>query len=237
MARNVLNRRRYRRIQATIHCRQAGVDFFAPHIEPVDISFGGLRICSDEEYAVGAYLRLDVFFPRAAAVTFTAEVMWIRASAKGAPARFDVGLAFVRLSPDALKLLQPLLEAEEERPATESNMDPVPLSPDSAVEFDLVTEPPISVPFLAPVEPATVRKGSEPPSMLPLVPVVVADADHLLAVQLDGKTGFVLSLIDGVTTVENLLDLSGMPADETLGIIKDLRLRGIVVLREGLQES
>jgi hypothetical protein len=214
------------------------VDFFAPHIEPVDISFGGLRIYSDEEYAVGAYLRLDVFFPRAAAVTFTAEVMWIRASAKGAPARFDVGLAFVGLSPDALKLLQPLLEPEEEPPvAPEANVDPVPPPAESAVDIDLVTEPPISVPFLAPVEAATVRKGSEPPSMLPLVPVVVADADHLLAAQLDGKTGFVLSLIDGVTTVENLLDLSGMPVEETLGIIKDLRARGIVVLREGLQES
>jgi hypothetical protein len=49
--------------------------------------------------------------------------------------------------------------------------------------------------------------------------------------------GFILSLIDGVTTVESLLHLSGMPAEETLGITKDLRARGIVVLREGLQES
>jgi hypothetical protein len=114
---------------------------------------------------------------------------------------------------------------------------PVPPPAESAVDIDLVTEPPISVPLLAPVEPATARKGSEPPSILPFVPVVVADADHLLAAQLDGKTGFVLSLIDGVTTVECLLDLSGMTADETLGMVKDLRLRGIVVLREGLQES
>jgi CRP-like cAMP-binding protein len=70
-----------------------------------------------------------------------------------------------------------------------------------------------------------------------LLPVVVADADHLLAAQLDGKTGFVLSLIDGVTTVESILDLSGMPAEETLGILKDLRARGIVVMRQGLEES
>jgi hypothetical protein len=38
------------------------------------------------------------------------------------------------------------------------------------------------------------------------------------------------------STVESLLDLSGMPADEPLGIMKDLRLRGIVVLGEGIQE-
>jgi hypothetical protein len=233
-----MNRRRDRRIQAAIHCRQAGVEFFGPHIEPVDISFGGLRIYSDDEYAVGAYLRLDIFLPRAAAVTFTAEVMWIRASAKGAPARFDVGLAFVGLAPDALNALQPLLAQEEEsEDSPESKVEQVPAPPESAVEFDLHEEPPTSE--LPPVAsgPATVRKGSEPPSMLPLVPVVVADADHLLAAQLDGKTGFVLSLIDGVTTVESILDLSGMPAEETLGILKDLRARGIVVMRQGLEES
>jgi hypothetical protein len=28
-----------------------------------------------------------------------------------------------------------------------------------------------------------------------------------------------------------------MPAEETLGILKDLRARGIVVMRQGLEES
>jgi len=91
MVRNVMNRRQYRRIRAPIHCRPAGVEFFAPPMEPVDISFGGLRFCSDEEYPVGAALRLDIF-PPGASLTVTAEVMWIRGSAEGAPARFDVGL-------------------------------------------------------------------------------------------------------------------------------------------------
>jgi hypothetical protein len=40
-------------------------------------------------------------------------------------------------------------------------------------------------------------------------------------------------LIDGITSVESLLDPSGMPADETLAILKDLRLRGIIELRRG----
>jgi hypothetical protein len=35
--------------------------------------------------------------------------------------------------------------------------------------------------------------------------------------RLDGWAGFILSLIDGARTVESLLDLSGMPVDETLG--------------------
>ena len=238
MARNVMNRRRYRRIQATIHCRRAGVDFFAPHIEPVDISFGGLRIYSDEEYAVGAYLRLDIFFPRAAAVTFTAEVMWIRASAQDAPAPFDVGLAFVELSPDALKLLLPLLESDgNPAPAPEPSLDVVSPPAESAVDIDLEEEPPTSEPpHVAPV-PATVQQRRTTRPKLWEIPALVAGADHLRAARLDGRAGFILSLIDGATTVESLLDLSGMPIDETLGILEDLSLHGIVKLRSGPQKS
>ena len=73
--------------------------------------------------------------------------------------------------------------------------------------------------------------------MLPLVPVLAAGADQLRAAHLDWRAGFILSLLDGVTTVEGLLDVSGMPADETLGILKDLHLRGIVELRPGKARS
>ncbi len=242
MARNVMNRRRYRRIQATIHCRRAGVEFFAPHIEPVDISFGGLRIYCDEEYAVGAYVQLDIFFPRAAAVTFTAEVMWIRASAQGASARFDVGLAFVELSRDALELLHPLLEPEAMEPeanpaaAPEPSLDVVPPPAESAVDIDLEEERRSSEPPpVAPVA-ATVRPRRSRPQLCE-IPALVAGADHLRAAQLDGRAGFILSLIDGVTTVESLLDLSGMPVDQTLGILEGLSLYGIVELRPGTQKS
>jgi hypothetical protein len=191
MARNVMNRRRYRRIQATIHCRRAGVAFFAPHIEPVDISFGGLRIYSDEEYAVGAYLRLDIFFPRAAAVTFTAEVMWIRASTKGAPAPFDVGLAFVELSSDALKLLQPLLEPDgNPAPAApEPSLDVVPPPAESAVDIDSEEEPPTSEPPHAAPVPATMQQRRDTRPKLWEIPALVAGADHLRAARLDGRAG------------------------------------------------
>jgi len=233
-----MNRRKYRRIQATIHCRQAGVDFFAPHIEAVDISFGGLRIYSDEEYAVGAYVRLEIFFPRAAPVTFDAEVMWIRASSQGAPARFDAGLAFVGLSPEALKLLQPLLEPEGNPASTpERSLDAVPPPAESAVDIDLEEEPPTSEPPLVAPGPATVRQGRNLRPKLWEIPALIAGADHLRAARLDARAGFVLSLVDGVTTVESLLDLSGMPADETLGILEDLSLHGIVEMRPGIQKS
>jgi hypothetical protein len=215
------------------------VEFFAPHIEPVDISFGGLRIYSDEEYAVGAYLRLDIFFPRAPAVTFTAEVMWIRASAKGAPARFDVGLAFVELSPDALKLVQPLLEPDGNPASTtpEPSLNMVPPPAESAVDIDLEEEPPTSEPPLVAPVPATVQQRIDTRPKLWEIPALVAGAGHLRAARLDGRAGFILSLIDGATTVESLLDLSGMPIDETLGILEDLSLHGIVELRPGTQKS
>jgi hypothetical protein len=40
-----------------------------------------------------------------------------------------------------------------------------------------------------------------------------------------------------VTTVESLLDLSGMPAEETLGILEDLCQRGIIELRPATRKS
>src|SRR5580698_6934028 len=180
MARNVMNRRRYRRIRGTIRCRLAGMEFFGPHIEPVDISFGGLRLYSDEEYAVGALLRLDIFFPRAAAVTFTAEVMWIKASAKGAPARFDVGLTFIGLSPDALKLLQPLLEPACAPAMTpEPSLEVIPPVAESAVDIDLDEEPCTGEPSLVALVPATAgqtRNARPNPSE---IPALIAGADHL----------------------------------------------------------
>jgi hypothetical protein len=73
--------------------------------EPVDISLGGLRIFSDEERRVGELLKMEFFLPDVPPVTYTAEVVWVEALDKDAPARFDIGLKFIQLEPDALKLL------------------------------------------------------------------------------------------------------------------------------------
>jgi hypothetical protein len=50
----------------------------------------------------------------------------------------------------------------------------------------------------------------------------------------DHRTGFLLSLVDGKTPamgVENLLDLSAMPEEETLALLGHLLQQGIVALR------
>jgi hypothetical protein len=228
-ARNGPNRRRYRRVPAAIHCRPAGVEFFAPHMEPIDISFGGLRIYADEAYEVGACLRIDVFFPRVAPATFATEVMWIKTLGKGAPARVELGLAFVDLTPDSLDLLRPLLAPGPGSTSAPKSSAQVAPRADSSHDFD--TADPVSEVRSVTPKPATVGQHRSTRPMLSDIPVLAAGADHLRAAQLDGRAGFVLSLIDGVTSVESILDLSGMPVEQTLGILEDLRQRGIVELR------
>jgi Tfp pilus assembly protein PilZ len=198
------NRRRYPRIPALIHCRPAGADFFAQHLEPVDIGLGGVRIHSQEEYRVGELLRLDVFFPQVAPVLVTTEIMWIEPLGSGSPRRFDVGLAFVDLNSGALRLLLRVLESGLDEPAS-------------------------GVTRVVP-ESTMVRKVRDSRPMLARTPIVLVSKENLRAVPLDGRSGFLVSLIDGLTSVETLIDLSGMPADETLGLLEELRLRRIVEL-------
>jgi hypothetical protein len=89
------------------------MQFLARQREPIDISLGGVRIFSDEPMRVGELLKMEFFLPDVAPVTYTAEVVWIE-ELQGAPARFDVGLKFIQLEPDALRLLLQVLGPVEE---------------------------------------------------------------------------------------------------------------------------
>jgi hypothetical protein len=112
-------RRRFRRIQAPIFCRPAGVKLLQKR-EPIDLSLGGLRIYSDERFPLGETLKLEVFATDASpSVTFTAEVVWMTELPPGSPAKFDLGLKFTQLDPAGLKLLTTVLgpaESEESDP-------------------------------------------------------------------------------------------------------------------------
>jgi hypothetical protein len=48
---------------------------------------------------------------------------------------------------------------------------------------------------------------------------------------LDARAGFLLSLVDGETTVEGLLDLSAMPVEETLTLLQALITQGLVSVK------
>jgi len=109
-----MDRRRDRRIRAPLYCRPAGVEFLARQREPVDVSLGGVRIYSDDPLRVGELLKMEFFLPGVEPVTYTAEVVWIEPLAAGSPARFDVGLKFIQLEPDALQLLMKVLGPPED---------------------------------------------------------------------------------------------------------------------------
>jgi hypothetical protein len=90
------------------------MQFLARQREPIDISLGGVRIFSDEALRVGELFKLEFFLPDVAPVTYTAEVVWIEPLPDGAAARYDVGLKFIQLEPDALRLLLQVLGPPEE---------------------------------------------------------------------------------------------------------------------------
>ena len=103
-------RRQYRRIHAPVYCRPAGLKIMSKHQEAVDVSRGGVRIYSDEPMKVGDRLTMELFLKDATEeVVFQAEVAWVERLPKGALARFDVGLKFLHLAPEAEALLAKVL--------------------------------------------------------------------------------------------------------------------------------
>lgn len=84
----------------------------------------------------------------------------------------------------------------------------------------------------APSDMPTVR----PPAFAPAesIPVPVMRGSELRELHLDRYAGFLLSLMDGVTTVEMLLDVCAMPTEEALRVLDDLVRSGVVELRDGV---
>ena len=69
--------------------------------------------------------------------------------------------------------------------------------------------------------------------LLPMQKKFLGDASKLLEKKTDGatldpKSAFLLSRIDGMLSADDLLDVSGMPRNETLSILLNLILRGVV---------
>ncbi len=60
------------------------------------------------------------------------------------------------------------------------------------------------------------------------VPVLVADVTKL---NLDPRAAFVLRFLDGMSSVDDILDASGLPRVEALRILADLAGRGVIAMR------
>lgn len=63
------------------------------------------------------------------------------------------------------------------------------------------------------------------------VPMVAVARDQLRWLSIDHKAGFVLSLVDGVSSLEMIIDVSGMPELDTLRILSELAQQRIISLR------
>lgn len=63
------------------------------------------------------------------------------------------------------------------------------------------------------------------------VPVVAVPRDQLRWLTIDHRAGFVLSLVDGVSTLEMILDVSGMPELDALRILCELAQQRILSFR------
>jgi hypothetical protein len=62
------------------------------------------------------------------------------------------------------------------------------------------------------------------------VPRVVVSPEECEVSSLDHREGFILSLLDGASDVETVLDIAGMPVAEALALLCDLCARGLVTL-------
>jgi len=63
------------------------------------------------------------------------------------------------------------------------------------------------------------------------IPFTLLRGDEALRMPLDHWAGFVLSLVDGHATVDEIIDASSMPEIEALRLLCDLREQGLIGLR------
>src|ERR1700674_4806617 len=106
------DRRRYPRLQAPVFCRPAGVGLFHEKLNTRNLSLGGARIFSDEEFKPGHRLELDVVFPIGEFLRFWAEAMRVSSCGRGDEARYYAGLRFTDLAEPDIKRLAAVLDSE-----------------------------------------------------------------------------------------------------------------------------
>jgi len=75
-----------------------------------NISSGGVRIYSDEQFMVGKRLEIEFFLPKGFSVTAIARVIWIDELPPDSDSLYDVGLEFINLPPHAMKELEAVLK-------------------------------------------------------------------------------------------------------------------------------
>ncbi|TMB32720.1 MAG: hypothetical protein E6J58_22640 [Deltaproteobacteria bacterium] len=105
------DRRKFHRVNAPVFCRPVGQPLFSRR-KAVDVSLGGLRVYADDPPMSGDRLELELFLPDQSEVMCTVEVVWVEALPEGSPARYDVGVKFVTISPVDRERLSTVLQSE-----------------------------------------------------------------------------------------------------------------------------
>ena len=103
------DRRQYPRVNAPVFCRPVGKPLFGRR-RAADVSLGGMRLYADDAPSVGDRLELELFLPDQTELTCRVEVVWIDELPEGSPARFDVGVKFVDITPADRGRLSSLLQ-------------------------------------------------------------------------------------------------------------------------------
>ncbi len=68
-------------------------------------------------------------------------------------------------------------------------------------------------------------------SLAQRVPVQVLGADEARVLPMDHRAGFILSLVDGDSGVETIVDVSGMPREDVLHILQQLLDAGLIAMQ------
>jgi hypothetical protein len=96
--------------------------------------------------------------------------------------------------------------------------------------------------FVRPAETPTsadsaTTSDDEPPSgvivrreVLASVPRLAVTMSELTAMQLDHQAGFILSFVDGIYSIEMILDACALRQEEALAILGELALRGVIAV-------
>lgn len=106
------DRRQFKRLNAPVLCRPLGVNAAqqAEKRSVQDISLGGVCVYTDQKHKPGEHLELELFLPTGETVTLDTIVVWVDPLAKGAPAKFEVGLRYEDVAEADLARLSAVLK-------------------------------------------------------------------------------------------------------------------------------
>jgi hypothetical protein len=100
-------KRDHRRVNAPVYFSYSPL--LSRPATPVDISPGGLRMCSDVKMAVGRHIDLTITLSDGRIIECQGQVVWVKRLPGGGRARYDIGLGFLKLTKRNEKVLREYL--------------------------------------------------------------------------------------------------------------------------------